>query len=236
MKLTVTTVGIPASLAVFLLFAFFRLLEVRKRTAVETPAGKTLNAAGFGFFPGLAVWKLFEQATPLAKGMNCFEPLGGMTFITEEGRFAVSRVEMMLACLCFVGFVIWLIARKKDLPDNGDLFLTALCLWSLIRGFTESFRGETLLRVGSVNLTQILMFLLADAAFAVWTVRLDATQKNTASSVLEWIAVLSCEAVTVLMTAGVLSAGSQIGDAAVAAGCLLLCMLMMLPAGMDSRK
>ena len=34
MKLTVTTVGIPASLAVFLLFAFFRLLEVRKRTAV----------------------------------------------------------------------------------------------------------------------------------------------------------------------------------------------------------
>ena len=87
-----------------------------------------------------------------------------------------------------------------------------------------------------MNLTQILMFLLADAAFAVWTVRLDATQKNTASSVLEWIAVLSCEAVTVLMTAGVLSAGSQIGDAAVAAGCLLLCMLLMLPAGMDSRK
>lgn len=231
MKLTVTTVGIPASLAVFLLFAFFRLLEVRKRTALETPAGKTLNAAGFGFFPGLAVWKLFEQATPLAKGMNCFEPLGGMTFITEEGRFAVSRVEMMFACLCFVGFVLWLIARKKDLPDNGDLFLTALCLWGLIRGFTESFRGETLLRVGSVNLTQILMFLLADAAFAVWTVRLDATQKNTASSFLEWIAVLSCEAVTVLMTAGVLSA-----DAAVAAGCLLLCMLLMLPAGMDSRK
>jgi hypothetical protein len=92
LKLTVTTVGIPSSLAVFLLFAFSRLLEVRKRTAVETPAGKTLNAAGFGFFPGLAVWKLFEQATPLAKGMDCFEPLGGMTFITEEGRFAVSRV------------------------------------------------------------------------------------------------------------------------------------------------
>ena len=228
MKLTVTTVGILAALAVFLLFAFFRLLEARKRTAVGTPAGKTLNAAGFGFFPGLAVWKLFEQATPLAKGMNCFEPLGGMAFITEKGSIFVFFFKFIK--------LIWLIARKEDLPDNGDLFLSALCLWGLIRGFTESFRGETLLRAGSVNLTQILMFLLADAAFAVWTVRLDATQKNTASSVLEWIAVLSCEAVTVLMTAGVLSAGSQIGDAAVAAGCLLLCMLLMLPAGMDSRK
>ena len=236
MKLTATSVGIPAALAAFLLFAFLRLLETRKRTAVGTPSGKALNAAGFGLFPALAVWKLFEQATPLGKGIACFEPLGGIAFLAEDGRFAVSRAEMILACVCFAGLVLWLIIRREDLPANGDLFLTALCLWGLIRGFTEGFRGETLLRAGSVNLTQIMMLLLADLAFAVWTVRLDATQKNTAFSVLEWIAVLSCEAVTVLTTAGVLSAGSRIGDAAVGAGCMLLCLLLMLPAGMDSRK
>ena len=46
---------------------------------------------------------------------------------------------------------------------------------------------------------------------------------------------LSCETVLVLNTADVLSAGSRIGDMAVNAGCMALCMLLMLMAGKDSR-
>ena len=236
LRFTATAAGAAISLAVFLLFGIFRLAETRKRTGMETPSGNVLNAVGFGLFPGIAVWKLFEQSMPSGKGIACFEPLDGIPLITEGGNFTVSRAEMILACLCFAALVIWLILRKEDVPANGDLFLIFLCVWGLIRGFTEFFRQETYLRAGNVNLTQVLMLILADVPLAVWTVRLDTMQKSTAFSVLEWIAVLSCEAVTVLTTGGVLSAGSSIGDTAVIAGCMILCMLLMLPAGMDSRR
>ena len=52
---------------------------------------------------------------------------------------------------------------------------------------------------------------------------------------LEWIAVLSCETVLILNNAGILSAGSRIGDMAVNAGCVILSMILMLSAGKDSR-
>ena len=236
MQLTVTGIGAILALLTMVLFSGFRIPEARKRNGAELSTGDVLNAAGFGLLPGIAVWKVFERKTLLGTGVARFEPIGEIPVIIANGRFAVSRVEMILAAACFAAIILWLCLRKDELPGNGDLLLTVVCVWGLTRAFTEGLREETLLRAGNVNLTQILLLLAADIPLAVWTVRLEAAQKNTAASVLEWIAVLSCEAVLVLNTADVLSAGSRIGDLAVNAGCVTLCMLLSLPAGKDSRS
>ena len=236
MQLTVTGIGAIVSLLVMLLFSGIRILETRRQKETELTTGDLLNAAGFGLLPCIAVWKIFERGTILGTGTECFEPIGEIPLITAGGRFAPSAAEMILAAACFAGIILWLILRKDELPGNGDLLLTVLCVWGLIRAFTEGFRETALLRTGSVNLTQILLLLAADIPLAVWTVRMEASQKSTAFSVLEWIAVLSCEAVLVLNTMDILSAGSRIGDLAVNAGCVILSMLLTLAAGKDSRS
>lgn len=236
MQITGTGIGAVISLLVMLLFSVLRAAERRKKSENGISGGELLNAIGFGLLPGIAVWKVFEQNTLLGKGIGLFDPVGEIPLVTEGGRFAVSRAEMILAAVCFAAVILWLILRKEDLPGNGDLLLTVLCVWGLLRAFTEGFREETILRVGRFNLTQILLLAAADISLAVWTVRLDAAQKSTAFSVLEWMAVLSCEAVMVLNTAEFLSAGSRIGDMAVNGGCVILCMLLILSAGKDSRS
>ena len=235
MRFTVTGIGAIVSLLVMLLFSGTRLLENRKGKETEPAAGDFLNAVGFSLLPCIAVWKIFERKTILGTGIWCFDPIGEIPMITANSRFAPSSAEAVLAAVCFAGIILWLILRKEDLPGNGDLFLTVLCVWGMVRAFTEGFREETLLRAGRFNLTQALLLFAADIPLGVWTVRLEAAQKNTAFSILEWIAVLSCETVLVLNTADVLSAGSRIGDMAVNAGCMALCMLLMLMAGKDSR-
>lgn len=236
MRITGTGIGAIVSLLTVLLFSGFRGIENRKRNGAGYSAGEILNDIGFGLLPGIAVWKVFEQKTMLGTGTASFEPIEQLPLLTENGTFMVSRAEMILAAVCFAGIVFWLMLRKDDIPGNGDLFLSVLCMWGLVRAFTEGLRETTLLRAGNVNLTQILLLAAADISLAVWTIRREAAQKNTAFSILEWIAVLSSEAVMVLNTADILSAGSGIGDLAVNAGCTVLCLLLILPAGKDSRN
>ncbi len=233
--MTATGAGAAISLLVFALFSGYRLMETRRRTEAEFSPGEILNAVGFGLLPGIGTWKVFEQHTRLGTGMEAFAPVSAVPLLSEDGKFAVSRAEILLAVLFFAAVLIWLAIRKDEIPGNGDLLFTVLCVWGLTRALTEGIRDTTLLRAGSVNMTQILMLILADISFGVWHVRLEAAQKNTAFAVLEWIAVLSAEAVMVLNTAGVLTAGSGIGDLAVNAGCTVLCLLMILSAGKDSR-
>lgn len=236
MPVSVTGIGAAVSLLTFLLFAVFRTIGIRKRTGTELCMGEILNSAGFGLLPGIGVWKIFEQNTLLSSGTEAFDPFLGLSAILHNGRFAVSRLEMILASLSFAGIVFWLIVRRKDLTGNGDLMLTVICIWGLIRAFTEGFREVTILRTDYLNLTQIMLLAAADIPMAVWTLRLEAQEKSTAFAVLEWIAVLSCETVLVLNTSGVLSAGSRAGDLAVNACCTVLCMLLILSAGKDSRN
>ena len=236
MRITGTGIGAVISLLVMLLFSGLRAVGRRKGNNAGFSTGEIPDAIGFGLLPGIAVWKIFEQGTLLGKGIGIFDPVGEIPLITEGGRFAVSRAEMILAAVCFAAVILWLILRKEDLPGNGDLLLTVLCVWGLIRAFTEGFREETILRAGRFNMTQILLLAAADMPLAVWTVRLDAAQKSTAFSILEWIAVLSCETVMVLNTSEYLSAGSRIGDLAVKTGSALLALILTLLVGGEVRK
>lgn len=236
MRITVTGIGAAFAYLTIVLFAGLKLADLRKRKNTAAGWGERLNAVGFGLLPGAAVWKVFEQATLLAYGEDICEPLPAIPFVTAEGRFAPTHIEMIGAIACFALILLWLILRKKDLPGNGDLLLTVLCVWSLFRVFTEAFREESLLRAGNLDLITVLFLLLADICLAVWTVRRQRTQKSTAFTVLEWFAVLCSEAVIVLTAAGILTAGSRIGDLAIHTGCVILCAALMLPAGKDSRK
>ena len=235
LRVTVTGVGGALGVLTILLFAALRMADLHKRNEKASGIGEWLNAIGFGLLPGAAVWLVFETATTLGKGKEVFDPLPRLPLVTEEGRFAPSWIELFCAVLCFAAILAWLMARKRDLPGNGDLLMTVLCIWSMLRTVTETFRAEPFIAVGSASVTQILFLTAADLCLIIWTVRKERTQKSTAFAVLEWIAVLACQTVIVLTSAGVLTAGSMIGDFAVIAGCALLCLLLMLLSGKDSR-
>ena len=227
-------IGAGISLLMLLLFTALRIADIRKRVR-PLRGGEWINAIGFGLLPGIAVWKIFEQGTRLAAGTDVFEPLPVVPFLTTKGMFAPCRIEMAAALICFAGIVIWLICRKEDLPGNGDLLFAVLCVWGWVRGVTESFRADPLLRIGELNPVQAAFLLLAVLCLLVWSIRREKTQKSAAMTALEWLAVLSCGSVIVLQTAGILSVGSSIGDLAVLAGCGLLGMILVLLAGKDSR-
>ena len=235
MRLTVTGVGVFLSLLTLLLFAYVWTAEKRKRKGAAKGNAEWLNALGFGLLPGIAVWKAFEHGTALGTGIPVYEPIPEIPFIISGGRFMVSHIELILAVLCFCILVIWLIARRKDLPGNGDLLWSVLCVWGLIRAWTETFRMFPLLCAGNVNLMQVLFLILSVVPLVLWTVRTGKAQKSTVLTVLEWIAVIACGTVMVLNSSGILSVGSKIGDLIVNTGCVTLSMLLILLTGKDSR-
>ncbi len=236
LRFSVTGAGASAAFLTIALFTLIWNAAIQKRKAgIRIPLPVWLNAVGFGLLPGAAIWKVFEHTTVLGRGTNLIEPIPEIPFFTGDGRFLPSRIDFVFALVCFTAIVLWLIFRKKDVPGNGDLLLTVLCVWGMIRAFTEGFRETTLIRAGNVSLTQIILLLIADIPLAVWTSRTGKNQKSTAFTVLGWVAVISCETVMVLNTAGTLSSGSGIGDLAVNAGCAALGMLLILMAGKDSR-
>ena len=236
MKLSVTGAGAGLSVLTAVGFAGIRFTRNRKRTGGTVSAGLLADAACFGFLPGVAVWKVFEQFTALAEGTGLSEPLPAVDWFVISGQFAPSRIELVLSVLCFTGIVIWLILRKEDLSWNGDLPGVVLCTWGLTRAWTETLRAVPFLHAGTVDLMQILFLLAADIPLVLWIRRSRKEQKSTVFAVLECIAVVSCETVLVLNTSGVLSVGSGIGDFAVNCGCTILSMLVILLAGKDSRN
>ena len=236
-EVRITVPGIGAALAILtmLLFALMFRSDQRKRNLSSGGIGNKLNALGFGLLPGTAVWKIFEQQTILAEGKAVFDPLPAMEFFTENRLFVPSRIEMVLAVAAFVFLVIWLIARRNDIPGNGDLFWTVLCVWGQLRAFTEFFRGTSFLRIGNIQTAQVILLLLSMIPLAVWTFRTAENKKSSALKLAEWMAVLICATATVLITSGTLTVDIRIGDLAVCAGCMGLSILLILLAGKDSR-
>lgn len=237
LRFSVTGVGAAIVFLTVALFALFwnAAIQPRKKGS-HIPLSVWFNSIGFGLLPGAAVWKVFDHTTTLGRGVSVPEPIPQIPFFTSDSRFQPSRIEFILAVLCFAVIVCWLILRKKDIPGNGDLLLTVLCVWGMIRGCTEGLREIPFMQAGTVNLTQIAFLLIADVPLALWTFRLGRKQKNILFTALEWIAVISSETVMVLNTCGVISSGSGIGDLAVNAGCMILSMALILLAGKDSRS
>lgn len=235
LRLTVSGAGSALAFLTVLFFALLRLGDLRGRNEKAPVSGERLNAAGFGMLPGIAVWKIFETVTFLAEGKNVFEPLPQIPLLTENGVFSPSLIELFCSVICFAAVLIWLMVRKRDLPGNGDLLMTVACIWSMLRTVTETFRTTPLITAGSVSFMQIIFLLLSDLCLIIWTVRKERLQKSPVFAALEWAAVLACQTMIVLTSAGVVTTGSMIGDLSLTAGGAALALLLMLLAGKDSR-
>ncbi len=233
---TFALAGLGTALFMILLFSLLWVLDIRKRSTDRLTAGHWVNAAGFGLMPGIAAWKAFDAfAGNAGTGKPLFQPIRDIPWITADGRFVPGRIEFCAAVLLLAGMIIWLIVRKKDMPGNGDVLITVLCLWGAVRSVTEGLRSEPP-RTGPFSLVILLAAAVELICLAVWTIRREHKQKSAVMTVLEWTAVAGCGALILLQEAGILSMGSEIADFAASVGCALLAAALILSSGKDSRE
>lgn len=228
-KVTVTAVYAVISVITLFLFMSLWLIGRKKRTGREIFAGQVMNGIGFGLLPALAVLKAFQEAGTGA-GSAVPEPLPHIRWLTVSGFYMPGRIETAAAAGMFVLLCLWLILRKKELPDNGDLIMISVCLWAAIRLVTEDFRREPMDLFRYTSCATILF------CAAVWSVRRAAYIKIPARTAVDLAAVCICIAINIITAKQVLTLGSEIADFAVKTGSAALMLLLTLMIGGDMRR
>ncbi|MBR5960807.1 MAG: hypothetical protein IKZ98_07395 [Clostridia bacterium] len=226
---TATDIYGMMSVVVLLLFMVWWLLNRKKRTGKPVFAGQVMNGFGFGLLPALAFLKTFQDIS-YGKGAAVIEPLPQVRWLCQEGYYRPMRIEAAAALFLFFLMCLWLILRREEFPDNGDLLMIAVCLWSVVRLGTEDFRLEPHILFHYTSSVTVLFCLI------VWTVRRARICRMPLRTVADITAVTACLVLNILTTRGVLSAGSSIADFAVKIGSALLAMILTLIAGGDVRK
>ena len=229
-KLTVSFVAGAASFLTAVLFAVWWIGDRRKRTGKSLHAGMLMTGIGFGFFPGIAVWIAFEIFAAGADGRTVMEPLPLIRWLTEEGRFVPCRIELAAALLCFIGLCVWLVIRRQPLPDNGDLLLTCISFWALIRLISECLRMEPRNVFRYASCGALIFCLLA------WTLRRGRQRFTGIRIAADLIAAAVCTGIIIVTMNGYLSLGSEIADLAAITGCGLLILILSLLAAGDRRR
>lgn len=229
--ITVTVTGVSAllSVLVMIVFAALWLTDRKKKTGKPIFAGQVMNAAGFGLLPALAVLKAFREMSA-EPGTKVFEPIPMIRWITVNGNFRPERIDMAAAVLAFLLLCLWLILRKKELTDNGDLLMIAVCIWAAIRLATENLRNEP------TDIFRYASCCVMLGCVILWCVRRKKSQYTAARTITDLIAAGICIAVNLVTSKGVLSVGSEIGDFAVKTGSALLLLMVTLMVGGDLRK
>lgn len=229
--ITVTITGVYAvvSILVLILFQSLWLIERKKKTGAPVFAGQVVNGAGFGLLPALAVLKGFQEMRT-GTGARVFEPIPMIRWLTDSGLFRPGRIETAAAILGFLILSLWLIIRKKDLPDNGDLLMIAVCIWATIRLVTENLRNSPMdiFRYASCGVLLGCMI--------IWSVRRMKIQYAPGRVASDLIAAVICIALNIVASKGFLSVGSEIGDFAVTTGSAFLLLLLTLMTGGDLRR
>ena len=228
-KVTVTAVYAVISVVTLFLFMSLWLLGRKKRTRKEIFAGQVMNGIGFGLLPALAVLKAFQEAGTGA-GSKVLEPLPCVSWLSVGGYYMPGRIETAAAAGTFVLLCVWLILRKSELPDNGDLIMISVCIWAAIRLVTEDFRRQPndLFRYTSC----VTMLFCA----VVWSVRRAHCIRMPGRTAADLTAVCICIAVNLITAEHVLSAGSEIADYAVKTGSAAMTLLLVLMIGGDLRR
>lgn len=226
---TITLVYALISIIVLFLFMSLWLIGRKKRSGREIYAGQVMNGIGFGLLPSLAVLKAFQEAGT-GKGLKVMEPLPLIRWLSVDGYYMPGRIETTAAAVCFMLLCLWLILRKTEIPDDGDLILISVCIWATIRLITEDYRinQQHLFRFASCG--SVLLCL------AVWLVRRSRMIRTPARTALDLAAVCVCIAVNLLTATHVLTVGSEIGDYAVKVGSAALMLILTLVIGGDVRK
>ena len=228
---TVTVTGVYGTLSVIVLLLFMTwwLLNRKKRTGQPIFAGQVMNGAGFGLLPALAFLKAFQDIST-GKGATVTDPLPLVRWLTEDGCYRPMRIETAAAICLFILLCLWLILRKEEFPDNGDLLMIAVCLWSAIRLVTEDFRLEPQILFHITSCVTMMLCLI------IWIVRRSKICRMPLRTAADLAAVSLCIAVNLLTATGTLTAGSGIADFAVKTGSALLALILTLIVGGDVRK
>lgn len=229
-NVTIKITAAAVSLAVILLFTALWLAERKKRTGRAASFGEWMNGIGYGLLPAAAVWKAFEHMMRSGSGSEVAEPLPPVPWLTENGLYCPCRIEMSAALLCFIGLSLWLMLRKSEPENRGDLLLVALCLWASVRIVTEDFRPSAGNIVRYIYCSAVMLCLFW------WTVRRNRIRLSPARTAADWVAAVFCTGIIAVTAEGILSVGSRIGDLAVIAGCAVLEAALTLIAGSDCRK
>ena len=227
----VTVTGVYAVVSVFILFLFMSLWLIgrKKRTGKSISAGQVMNGIGFGLLPALAVLKAFQEAGT-GTGSKVLEPLPCIQWLSVNGYYMPGRIETSAAAAMFLLVCLWLILRKKELPDNGDLMMISVCIWAAIRLVTEDFRKEPMDFFRFTSCGTIL------ACAILWSVRRARYSRMTARTIIDLTAVCVCIAINLLTSLHILSAGSGIADYAVKTGSAALLLFLTLMIGGDLRR
>ncbi len=226
---TITAVYSAASVLILILFMCLWLIGRKKRTRQPLFAGQIMNGVGFGLLPALAVLKGFQEMST-GKGAEVFEPLPRIQWLTEEGFFRPGRIETAATLVCFAVLCLWLIIRRKELPDNGDLFMISLCLWAAIRLVTEDYRAEPQNLFRFTSCGTMLGYLI------ITVFRRSRIRPDPGRTVLDLLAAGICTAINLITASKILNVGSQIGDYAIKTGSALLLLLITLIVGGELRK
>ena len=233
---TMAQAGIIVTVLVWAVFSAAWILDAKKRIHRSLTAGIWIDAFGFAALPAISVWKIFEPYTILnAAGKAAGTASASGILLSGEGRLIPWRIELFAALIAFAAVTIWLILRKRDLDGNGDMALTVLCIWGAVRSVTEGMR-ETPLSIGTIHPVTCAAVSAGITVLAVWSVRRGRKQKSAGLTALEWAAVIVCNAVILIIDAGIVTPGTVIVNIAVSAGCAVLSAVMILFAGKDSRE
>lgn len=226
---TITWIYGIVSFFVLILLISLWLLGRKKRTGQPVFAGQVINGVGFGLLPALSVLKAF-QSMGSGKGSPVFEPLPAIGWLTEDGCFMPGRIETVLSFVCFTVLCLWLIFRKQEMPDNGDLFIIALCLWATIRLITEDFRSAPM------NLFRFTSCGTELGCLIIILIRRYRIHPSALRTITDVFAAGICIAVNLLISKGLLTVGSDIGDFTAKTGSAFLLLTVVLIVGGDLRK
>ncbi len=228
-SVTVTAVYSVVSVIVLFLFTALWLMGKKKRTGADIFAGQVMNGIGFGILPALAVLKAFQEAGT-GMGSKVLEPLPCVRWLSVAGCYMPGRIETVAAAAAFLLLCLWLIIRRTELPDNGDLIMISVGIWAAIRLVTEDFRAEPMFLFRCTSCVTILF------CATVWSVRRIRLVRVPARTVTELGAVCVCIAVNLVTAENVLTAGSAVADFFVKIGSAFLMLMLTLMIGGDLRR
>ena len=229
-------IGAGAGLASLVFFAFADgWAGERESRGEKSFPGTLLNALGFGLLPAAAVYKCFEQQTFLSAGKAVPEGIPALPWVTVNGVYQPCRLETALGLIAFAAVIIWLMLRRTEIPENGDMLGISLTLWSTIRLITERFRST---RLPFLTYAGTITWLAAGVMFAVlviWTYRTVKNKKNTGYAYACLPVFVASIAVIVLQGVEVIVINPR-ADLAILCACSLLAMKAVICMGRVSRQ
>ena len=228
-NVTITAVYGAFAVIIMLLFMSLWLSGRKKRTGRGIFAGQVMNGIGFGLLPALAVLKAFQEAGT-GKGAKVLEPLPCVGWLSLSGYYMPGRIETAAALVCFMLLCFWLILRKSELPDNGDLIMIAVCIWAAIRLVTEDFRREPMDLFRYTSCGTILLCAI------IWSFRRAKMIRMPVRTTVDLTAICICIAINLLTAKQILAMGSEIADYAVKTGSAAMILILTLMTGSDLRR